>query len=1335
MYGYIDRVQNYADIKGYQFVSLYESHKVTYHVTGGGVLVQLSSPTAKFGDIVRVTTTSSVAIDEFQVVGVSTNTIYEPTLTSSEAARAVFEFAMPGNEDVDIRITSRAVAQITGNAKVGNFTASPVTVGGFVPSGGNGSYNVDKSGREFRLQYMAGYPGVGDKNWQWLFTSNNNSVVRVDNLGYVTAVGQGSATITAKIKNSTTSVEILVVVGSAVKIKAVEMKASTIPSRAVLDYEGTTKVIQINKAYVANNPMSFDMDILVTNDDVDNVIATPSYWSTVDSRIATVASSTSYNNKMKITIPKGAVGETMVMAYALNPGEKKVNENSTLAAPTNNLAKLIIRVVDASPRLKTNTFTVDYNSSIGTKLDLVQIYGDLGEVDTETGLDIVQKQTVNGVIKPVTLPNFGIQIVYDEYGTLYGEADTFYAQKKAGFTLANNGIANYSAMYLHGYFENGDENGDKAEFYVPLGAISITNRPLNPSVALSGRINLFYGTYAEGPKNREYMTAVQSLKNIDIEAVDLVDSLHYQNPESPEEDIFAENFYAECDLNDNSKIYIRMDGSLDQLKKDKNGKEVVSGYLLIYYKGYDKPVAKPLTVTTVSVGPTYYLSKTTGIWHSYAKNQKVDLYLYKTTDAKRTPISLEDMEITFNDSLTTGNVFQNTITTSKIKTTDDYDNQMTIKQDNNYAPVAGRAVIRIHHDSWAPGKYLDFTYNYNVTKVTPQVAWNGLNSAVINKAIPRLPTTIKCYSNQDNVPISNHADSAGVSDTDAMYDSVEYIGLKTPTMTANAQKIIDNLLFLSVTDETTGKQMLSITPTYNPSTPVENGIYLFRFTPKVDYDSTGSYASQDVNAVQFNVQVVDNPITVGMGSQFIFNRDCAGLETAKIGFNIGNIPSGFKQRDFWIDFTNATITNNNALLASTATFDSISNKSYLSTSVDEDETKNLCYASLKLKSGINKNNPFNYVFKVSGAKLKQTGNNTVEATVKDFYITVVMRESVCNLNVVPSGTLNMTNSFKPSMITYTATPIGFNTDITNVELIEIDEDGHDKASPEFFNLTYDYYNPKDPSKGIRNDKKVYLSLKPQTNPADRVVPNKIYKIKLVYTLSARTDLKPVYTANVIVQQTMPAVTVKQDVNKIFAGQDVSTRKIEVTIKPNGDASLGKIVDVDFKDKQYDKYYQAFTIARYPTGKATKEYQEINGYDKPMFIDCTNAAVPRKMYVVDPTTPGGEAWDPESESVYTLKDNDILMYVDTTYDQYAMYKASTGQFYAFKKDGTQILEKETYPTFVDVRPDLYYKFTMTLTSSPALVLDSLHTVTLAAEFDQQAKNAQGTLFNVSVNVMK
>ena len=1365
--GYVKEVQNYADSRGYKFESLNELHKISLSGKYCTLTVDAKNLQARVDDLVtlKVKFTKDDEIpfilDELDMEGKDSHTKYHAWLTKSEKGEVEFQFYMPA-EDLSIKGTAVNANKLKDVATLDRFSVEALVPEGYVPAGGNGKYTVDANGRQFKIQYFKPYNTTEDKNWQWIFTSNDTSVIRVDSLGYVTAIGAGSATVTATLKNTKITVPLVFKVEGNLLVKSVSILPTTPPRETVTyDAKNDLYVIMVNKTHVEKSALSFVLNIEARDQNGDAITVTPSYWSAVDSKTATVAAKTSYDNSMKITVPKGAVGETMIMAYALNPGESKVNENS-VGNPgdegyTDNLGRIVIRVVDVTPRMITNTFNVDYKSSVGTKLDILEVYADepndyIGLIDKDTGLEVVRKKTVNGEVVPDTT-DIGIEVYYDPLGVYNDGEPAFYAMRKDGFVMPNDKVITYKDVFLHGYFDK----GEKQEFYIPLGKITISNKPFTTQINLSGKINTFYGNRPEnnpGTKDdlRGYITVTQTHRSDKIEWVKLVDELHFKNPNSPEDDLFGGNrdadgnldptrpgnFIIESDLNDIAKYYIYMNPEFDALKKDKSGKAVVSGYVVFKFVGYETTVSKAITISCGDTKPNYVMSSTKGSMNYYALGQKASFYLYKKGDSKKTPINLDEYvaadskNIRFNKESTVDNVFLDTISYSKLDDDDDYNSVMTITQDDTYVPQAGKAVIRMHHPSWAENKYIDYTYTLSIVKTKPSAKNYKGNTATVNQAADWASSTIYFYSDQDNVPISNRGEAVA-----AMYSSI-YPTVNKKMMDA-AQVFIDGNYIAPavIKDPDTGRMMLAITVIGCPDpTDVPKGKYTFKMTPIVDYSpyaSSGDLA--ELKEVSFAINVTDKAITLTPKANLVFNKDCASLEEVVTTYALKNMPAGTRQRYYEVDLSGATIENTNK--SHLPEYSDVATDLYFE--ADEDDTKDTCYMSAYLADPkMRKNEPFKYTFKVSGAEVNyDDGELSGTSTLADFKVTIQMREISAKFDLKTTGTINMVDTWDQSSVKVTASFKNFNTEVTDVKLTELDDNMQAKATNEFFHIVRDYRYDDTGAQVINDDKVAYIYLiQPQTDVEKRVVPGKKYKVKLEYTASA-FDFGTGNPGNkrfsknieITVKQSNPSLTVSYDVNKIYAGQEY--RKVNVKIKPSSSVSLGRIIDVQFKNGKDDTYYQAFTIERENGDEnkpATTEYQERNGYKYPVFIDYTDTKKPQKMYV--------ETVLADDEEMYELQDGDILYYADETIKKVLKYDSGffiEGQIVdgAFKPN----LKYDKYLILANVKPDVYYTFSMTLDNSSALVLNKEHSVGFVAVLDEQSKDTKGTGFNIKINVLK
>lgn len=1329
MRGYIDEVHNYADQKGYTWESLYEVRDIKIASIPGrsayGCEAVLSLKKARRGDVVTITFTTSDSnymLDDFRIV-TSDNISCKAELKSSTKYASVFQFVMPelkqSNGYVSVQYATKGIKSIKEDINISKFNTSKD--GGY-PTGGSGSFKVDTVGRAFTIEYSPSSDSyVDNRNWMWLFSSSNSKVVRVDELGNVTATGEGEAIITATLKTTETKYELRFSVGNdqhKIMYAAIEPK---IPDRASYDTlkenpgepnERDIPIIYIDKAYIEKNPVTFEAKIVCKDDQNKTWTATPSYWATVDSKIAQIAGKESYSNSMKVTVPKGAIGETMVTAYALNPGEKKVNADSP---NEDNLGKMIIRVVDATPRLINSSFTVDYNSSIGTKLDLVEVYGPMGKVAQEGNppLRMVQKKTENGEVKYKSLEEIGQRgiVFYYNENNIDPSKSGFYAKKDDALNLKSDKSVNYKNMYLEGTYDN-----STTKFYIPLGNVTLTNKPLKPTISYKGKINTFYGKdYDESLENRSFITATQSIKNIEIESISLCDSLHYNSPgDTTKEDLFKKNFKVVLDKNDNTKFYIYMNDELDELETDDKGKAVTSGYIKIKYKGYTNTVDRTISVSCGDTTPSYVLSSTSGSLNYFSYNQQVELYLYKKGDSKKTPIDLSDMDVSFDNSkTTTGKTFKSEISLEKRLPEDEFSkNLMVLKQDNTQDIKAGKAVISIHHPSWAGGKSIKYTYSVSVTKSDPSAKFFGSSSVNLNKKTPNIKTDIYIYSSQDSVPISNRANDLTnmlKDTTDLPSDSsgIKYTGnAKNLQMKAAALNMISAMKKEVIKESTTGKTMLHIEISLPSDTP--KGSYSFKIWPVVDYnpDPTGTGDSQLIKPVAFKVNVADTKVTLSVGSNFVFNKECFryndqnvgdGLETYINKYTLKNLPSGKKQRDFKVDISDANISPTNTKARSFYDIVDLANFKFYA---DDDEDVNICYTSLKIKNIKKREDPFSWTYVVSGAKLILDGKEVT--TIADFKVTIQTKNTASSLSVKQSGSINMVdclNTVSPSCATFTAKPNNFVTNDLSVVLKEIHDNGDEKESTEYFQITQD---PDDKLKA-------YVTLIQGAN-ISKIVPGKKYRVNLEYTIPEKDNKIYVYPFDIVVKQTFPGISSKQDISKIYAGQ--ANRTITVTVKPKKDSDLALLTGVDFKNGKDDSYYQAFAISDFTS------HQEVDGYGNDLYVDITTANKPLKMY-----------------KTHDANGAAVLKYVDTKVTRIVYFDNTDGLAYYWKYDDKPHNTTDNEKIKIAYKRDSYFTFKLTLKNAAALTLNKKHNVSMVCQFKNQADNTKGTAFTVSVDVNK
>ena len=813
MTGYDGTVEDYADRKGYKFISLIPARKIKVSVNDTDCgQVSLSKKTAKKSEEIEVTVTPAegyrLKAATFTFNGEEITKLKETTDTSQ-----VFTFIMP-DKDVTINVDFEKTS-----VSYGTLSA------GFRPSDPQMIYSWDKKEKLLTLDKVgfacqlvvqsskgASYnPGI----WMFDYSSKNTKIAAISSDGVIYARGTGTTTITAKLKSDTSktvSFQVCVVAESGIdqyKLEFSNLNKGKL-TQEVIDGK-VFSVIQYTKGNLSKAEKTFDVKLKATAGNDPTGLFVLSSWKVNNEDMIYLDKEQAFNNKNKVHINKGITGETSATVTVTNgkTGKDKVvlYEES-----------FIIRVVDVTPRLIQNTLTVNANCTVGTNFDLLSVYG--YEV-IDTGLQVV-RAVKNGKIteyEPL------------EYVTVRCTDGKFYldlttegknALKKKGSSIT------YSNMYIQGDYSYDTNSGVATEvFRTPIKSLVLTTKSLKPSVKTSGKVNLFFNSAAE-VSEKGAVTVTQSLKNLKVTKYELVSAANYEKAGSEVVDSFANNF-----IIDDQGVITR---NSNELIFDEKGKVVSSGYLKITYEGYEPCFAK-ISVPTENRKPAYVLSKTKATVNSFSRGYAVELRLL---DKKtKNPLSLGSLNaLSFDESSkgTTTGLFED-MDTEAAKASDVITLQIKRAQ-------KGKAVINVEMATW--NEPMKFTFNLNVTSASPVAKAKTATLTLNNLCVGREATT-PVTINQDGVKL-------------VALENINYTG--KPGLASEASRIsfnyADGVLSAVASDQLTA------------------GSYKFGMTPVVQYSNgeTGRLKNLNITVKVTSSKLTASlkPSTVSLNNGYVGNE-------------------------------------------------------------------------------------------------------------------------------------------------------------------------------------------------------------------------------------------------------------------------------------------------------------------------------------------------------------------------------------------------------------------------------------------------------------------------------
>lgn len=895
----------------------------------------------------------------------------------------------------------------------------------------------------------------------------------------ICAKGEGTATITATLRSDskkTVSFTVKVTTDAVVnrlKLNLGKPARATLKSEEIEDEDGNKisyPVIEYNKATLASGARSFQVSFQAFEENSDTNLLINSTWKSIDNSIASVKSEKSSDNTNTITVKKGVEGETMITVSVQNK-----DQNKTVCTQG-----FIIRVVDATPRLADNKITINSQSTTGTVFDLVPVYG--YTISQDNNLRICRKVVSSGIVQYEPMSEFSVGYTDGNY----------YVKTTSDFSLAAGKTITYKGnnrLYLQGEF---DGTGDS--FVIPIQELSVMNKSLNPSIQTKGKINLFYNSKATAAEQGS-VTVTQSLKNEKVTEYRLVSEANYNKEGSEAEDSFKANFDV-IKQEDGSALITR---SAREFLVQKNGKNVVSGYLYIYYEGYSDPVKKRITVPTYNTKPGYELSMTTATASVYREDQEYEIYLRDKKTKKKVALS-ETTELGFDYDATTEELFDRERLDDALS-----NGNILVKIDGK--PRNGKAVITVQMDTW--DSVLKYTFNLKTSSKHPTV------KAVSNNLV------LNTLCRDQNAVLT-----ATVSGEDAIFNGFD---MDTLIYTGNKKYREDaDKLIQAMQGDTTGLKI------FLPQDTIKAMNYSFKVMPKIQYK--GSDQNYYGNQIAFNVTIKSNDPEIKLTKNtFSLNVVYPGEEKAELTYNILNIPAGVSYQINADELRLLPVQSNNAGALETRNF------------VD------LTVENGKITAQLDEKIPtkaFSYEYYVDGLKV-EINENVIP--LKKFKIRVSGVNKSPSISVSAKGTLNPVNA--NSQIVYSAKISNINSAIADVKIWELKPNGdyyYDGMGERPENRTSEHFDVR-----LEGNNAIVTAKQGATLTASTQ-----YRIKIAYILEAVPDRYQVTTKafNIKPVQTLPKIKTNRTSAYLYAGQNrAKTVNVELTQTSVPEAEITGVV--------------------------------------------------------------------------------------------------------------------------------------------------------------------------------
>lgn len=502
------------------------------------------------------------------------------------------------------------------------------------------------------------------------FTTDNKAIATVSNTGIIQAVKEGSTKIRATVMGSdgkTITKEVRVSVTTSdvaeLKVKATSYDASLIkliPSAsddvqtATIDKKDVEKAITFKIKATAYDAAEDDMAVALK-------------WSTSDAKVAKISSTstTAASPINTVTVPANTDGEATITVTATNADKTTV------------VQKFIVSVKDYTPRLVSNSLTINPNLEDGAILEIVSAYA--AEIDSDS-----------------------LKLMYSDNSTESRDFSWIPLEDQSDSTVSRFMIKALESTNKTYTVNVSVYNG--RTYSIPL-KITVKSTQPSPKVAFEKnqpKLDLFK-MKDETPVN----VVVSNLGN------DLVSGYSLEPlSDSDDDKLFTENFKVE--YVDGSHCTITQQS--DSMKFTSKNKAAVTGYLVLKYKGYKDTITKKfkITIPTQTVTPSFKLDRTADTYYVDCDAQEITLQLL---DKKNKNLPVDLSKDGYHVQVTTGSGFTRAVT--KCEITDDGNIKLFMTKN----PDAGKVYLEVtNNESWADGKKFSYVYTIKTTSSTPTIS-------------------------------------------------------------------------------------------------------------------------------------------------------------------------------------------------------------------------------------------------------------------------------------------------------------------------------------------------------------------------------------------------------------------------------------------------------------------------------------------------------------------------------------------------------------------------------------------------------------------------------------
>ena len=556
-------------------------------------------------------------------------------------------------------------------------------------------------------------------------TSSSKGVVSIDaKEGTVKALKEGTATVRAEVTVKGGDV-VPVDVTIEVETTGINHISVLLPDINKADIKGLVTV-EKDEAGVSGISLSttavgtgFEFDIEATafaSDEDGEEMAVAFSWTSSDTSVAKVkkTSTAAADSENEIIIPRGANGEATITVSATGGDKKKVSR------------KFVVSVQSYAPRLDAAKITVNPNQQTSTAtIGIIDAYGK--EIAANQKIEAWEDKA-NGQKSVFTFDKIGKE----------GSVTTYRVSSLSSVTDGTYKVR--LKVVVNGY--------EAYPFELPLTIVVKKSFP-KPTVSFdkkAPKINLFLAN-----DGTEIKPVIGKLGEHDIISNCWLEPLTESDHKNYEYDkLFTENF--EIKKNDAGEWVITQKAA--NLKKNKSGKPVLTGYLVMQFDGYDSRHTQKykITIPSQTVAPSYVLDRTTDTFGAgFEKEQVVTLQLLDKKTKK--PVEWDEGFANGVTKLTgKGNSTFPYATPEMVPVEQKVDGKtekyvgvkVTIKASSENE--TGKLVMEIHNSKWAEEKKFKYTYNIKID-TKPQAYSLKKATITLNANYPERVETFELVSN------------------------------------------------------------------------------------------------------------------------------------------------------------------------------------------------------------------------------------------------------------------------------------------------------------------------------------------------------------------------------------------------------------------------------------------------------------------------------------------------------------------------------------------------------------------------------------------------------------